>query len=171
MMKYEVGQKFPHEKYLNRGELTVSILNEAFFDVFVSLQGISSEEKRAWRKGDLKVCLFEQYNIPFIAFDFGNGFSIDVNINIHHVVDDEIEAWLNSEGNVIHLFLIDASTGNLEAMRMIGLQDTIAEAIRDICEKQLDMTIQEIDANLVRIMSVVSTAEMIKKAKLKQTFK
>ena len=37
MYKYEVGTKFPHEKYLGHGEITVAILNENLFDVLVCL--------------------------------------------------------------------------------------------------------------------------------------
>jgi len=167
MIKYEVGQKFPHDQYLSRGELTVSILNEAFFDVFVSLNGISHDEKETWKKGKMTVSLYSDQNIPFIIFDFGNGFSFDVSIDIKKVLDDKVDDWLNSEANSINMYLVDADSGILVAMRMIGI--SFAENIRDICERQTYLINTEEKIN--NILSTTTTAEMIKNASKKQHFK
>lgn len=171
MIVYEVGQRFPHEKYLNHGEITVSILNEVFFDVFVSMSGITEREKQSWKKGKLTVCLFKNADAPFVVFDFGDGFSFDVNFNINKVEEDKIDPWLNSEGNVVNMFLVDSATGILLAQRMIGLQHDMAESIRDICEKQAGFSIQEVEMNIARVLQVVSTEEMIKRSIKKQIFK
>ncbi len=166
MIKYEVGKPFPHKNYLGKGEVTIAILNTAFFDVVCVLSGISPNERKDWRKGKLTVCLYEQASIPFICFVFEN-WNFDVNINIGKVQPDKIDEWLNSEGNIINLFLVDAITGKLEAMRMISIPQSMAERIRDICEQQSDCDLSEIDKTIQATLSGISTQFMIQHAEIK----
>jgi len=171
MIKYEVGQRFPNEKYLDRGEITVALINEKFFDVIVCISGITSKEAKGFRKGSFEISLFEKHNIPFVIFDFGEGFSFDVSLDIHKLTDEQTDKWLNEQGNVLNMFLIDATTGNLAAMRMVGVSSSLEGSIRDICELQSEMRAEEVEQKLNGILSVVSTKEMIKQRKMKQIFK
>lgn len=166
MIKYEIGKQFPHPQYLNKGEITVAMLNAAFFDVVCVLNGIMPIERKDWRKGKLAVCLYEQSHIPFICFVF-ESWNFDVNINISKVQPDKIDDWLNSEGNIINLFLVDAITGNLEAMRMISIPTQMAERIRDICEEQSNYDLSEIDKTIQATISGISTQFMIQHAEIK----
>lgn len=166
MIKYEVGTRFPHEKYLKHGEIILSMLNTSFFDVLCVLNGISPEEKKDWRKGKLSVYLYEQSNIPFICFAFEN-WNFDVNINIGKVDEDKIDDWLNGEANIINLFLVEATTGKLEAMRMISIPVTMAERIRDICENQSEYSSDKIDLMIQATLAGISTQFMIKNAEMK----
>jgi len=166
MIKYEIGKQFSHPQYLGKGEITVAMLNTAFFDVVCVLNGIKPNERKDWRKGKLTVCLYEQANIPFICFVF-ESWNFDVNINISKVQPDKIDDWLNSEGNIINLFLIDAITGKLEAMRMISIPQSMAERIRDICEQQSVNNLSQIDKTIQATLSGISTQFMIQHAEIK----
>jgi len=166
MIKYEVGKRFPHEQYLGKGEITIAILNTAFFDVLCLLNGISADERKDWRKGKLKIYLYEQSDIPFICFAFEN-WNFDVNINIGKVTDEQIEEWLNSDANIINLFLVDAITGTLEAMRMISIPKTMSGRIRDICEEQSSRASAETDRLIQATLAGISTTFMIKNAEIK----
>lgn len=166
MIKYEVGKRFPHEKYLGIGEITVAVLNTAFFDVLCVLGGITSDEKKDWRKGNLGIYLYEQSNIPFICFAFEN-WNFDVSINIGKISEDQVDDWLNSESNLINLFLVDATTGNIEALRMISIPQKLAERIRDICEKQTENSNSETERILNATLAGISTQFMIKNAEIK----
>jgi len=171
MYKYEVGTKFPHEKYLGHGEITVAILNENLFDVLVCLHNVSGDEIKAFRKGRLEVSLYVNSDIPFVVFDLGNGFSFDVNINILLLTDEQQDVWLNAETNAVNLFLVDAGTSNLMAMRMIGIDMRIINKIRDTCEAQTEMDTEQVEAKMSSILSIVSTKDMIRNRILKQEFK
>ena len=171
MYKYEVGTKFPHEKYLGHGEITVAILNENLFDVLVCLHSVSGDEIKAFRKGRLEVSLYVNSDIPFVVFDLGNGFSFDVNINILLLTDEQQDAWLNAQANAVNLFLVDAVTSNLLAMRMIGIDMRIINKIRDTCEAQTEMDTEQVEAKMSSILSIVSTKDMIRNRILKQEFK
>lgn len=171
MIKYEVGARFPHEKYLGRGEVIIAILNENLFDVLVCLYNVSVEEIKAFRKGRLEFSLYENSNIPFVIFDLGNGFSFDVSIDVSKLTEDQQDAWLNARANAVNLFLVDAGTGNLIAMRMIGIDMKIIDKIRDICEEQTEMEPGEVERKISNIISVIPTETMIHHRILKQEFK
>lgn len=163
MIKYEVGKQFPHAKYLGKGEITVAMLNTAFFDVVCALGNISQSEKKDWKNGKLTVFLYENEDIPFIVFAFDN-WNFDVNININKVKADEMDCWLNSEANIINLFLVEATTGNLEAMRMISIPANMAERIRDICERQSGSNDRDVNNKMNSILELVTTQTMISKS-------
>lgn len=170
MIKYETGTRFPHEKYLNRGEITVAMLHENFFDVVCVLSNISDSERKDWRKGNLSVYLYGQDNIPFIAFAFDT-WSFDVNINIGKINGHNINTWLNSRANTINLFLVEATTGNLEAMRLISIPAKMAETIRDICEKQTEMDTDRVELLIQSTLSNLPTQYMMKNALMKYKIK
>lgn len=170
MIKYETGTRFPHKKYLNRGEITVAMLYEQFFDVVCVLANVSASERKDWRKGNLSVFLYEQNNIPFIAFAFDT-WNFDVNINIGKINGYNIDTWLNSKANTINLFLVEATTGNLEAMRLISIPAKMAETIRDICEKQSEMEPDRIDLLIQSALTDLPTEYMMKNALMKYKIK
>jgi len=158
MIKYEIGKKFPHDKYLNRGELTIAILNENFFDVFISLYSLTTDEIKAFKSGNLKVYLFTKDNIPFILFS--NKFSFDISIDLTKLNEQQQKNWLSNKANTINLFLVNAENNTIAAMRMIAID--FATDIRDICAKQI--TMQNIDFKIQQILHLISINEMIEKA-------
>jgi hypothetical protein len=166
MIKYETNTRFPHEKYLNLGEITVAMLHEQFFDVICVMANITPNERKDWRKGNLSVYLYEQSNIPFVAFAFDT-WNFDVNINIGKINGHNIDTWLNSEANTINLFLVEATTGNLEAMRLISIPANMAERIRDICERQTEMDAGHIDLLIQSTLANLPTQYMMKNAIMK----
>lgn len=171
MQKYEVGKPFPHQEYLSKGEITSAMLNEAFFDVVCVIRNSTREERQQWKKGSLTVAVFEQLDVPFFIFDFGD-WSFDVNINILKIkYEEDVNSWLNSEANTITLFLVDADTGILEAIRYISIPRNFAEKTRDILENQTERTKEEININITQTLATVPTKLMLKAAELKYNVK
>jgi hypothetical protein len=97
----------------------------------MSLKHIKKRDKELFMNGRLSAYLFEQKDIPFLVLDFGEGYSIDMSIDSSMFDEEFRREWLASEGNVITLFLVEASTGKLEAMRMIAVG--FADEFREIC--------------------------------------
>lgn len=118
-IKYEVGKRFPDERYLNQIETTAAIINTAFFDVFCSFHEPTTEEIRLFRKGKLDVYLYENSNIPFLIFDMG--FSFEVSIDVTKIPEEKQDDWLNSEANIITMFLVDTGTGIMQGIRTISI--------------------------------------------------
>ena len=158
---YETQKRFVHEKYLNKGEMTVAMLNESFFDLVCVLKGITTHELKDWKKGKLTVYIYEEMNIPHIIFKFET-WSLDVNINILKAEKEEIDKWITSNSNIINMFLIDETTGILKAMRVISVPEGFAGAIRDICRKQLTYTVQDINRIVMQTIREIPTDVMVR---------
>ncbi|MEE9905219.1 MAG: hypothetical protein K4305_07345 [Chlorobium sp.] len=158
---YHVGNLFPIEKYCTGQEQHVAIVTNSFFNVLMSLKHIKKREKELFMNGRLTVYLFEQKGIPFLVLDFGEGFSIDMSFDASMFDEEFRREWLASEGNVITLFLVEASTGKLEAMRLIAVG--FADEFRKICSKHVGRT--GIGHQVRLIQTAFSTREMMENAR------
>ena len=95
--------------------------------------------------------------------DFGEGFSIDLSIDASMFDGEFRENWLASDVNVITLFLVEASTGVLESMRMIAVG--FADELREICSRHVGRN--DIERQVRLIHTAFSTREMMEHAWLR----
>lgn len=163
-MIIKVGEPYPYHHRADGNERVLAEMNNAFFDVlFYSSQ--PQADARMWTKGKLKYGLFMAKNIPFFVLDFpSDQFNLDVAINFLKIQEDKADEWLNSDANVINLFLIDANTNIIHGMRMISIRHDLAEKIRDACEAQdvhYDSPAQ-VDQTIAGITERYTTNNMIK---------
>ena len=98
------------------------------------LKKISRRERKLFKNGKLTAYLFEKKDIPFLILDFGEGFSIDISLDISRFDDETRQAWIESESNAIAIFLVEATTGILQSIRLIGIG--FADQLREICARQ-----------------------------------
>jgi hypothetical protein len=159
MIKYEANTLFPHPQYLHRGEISVAMLNEGFFDIALCLNNLTTKETETVRQGDMKLYLYETLDVPFIILDFGGGFSIDVSIDITKISGSEAQKWLTSEANTINIFLVEAASGILKGMRMISIN--FADDIRTILSRQICHT--DVQSRISTAMRI-TTKEMIQRS-------
>ena len=134
MDAYQVGKLFPIEQYCTGREMYVGLPTEGFFNVLISLKKISRRERKLFKNGKLTAYLFEKKDIPFLILDFGEGFSIDISLDISRFDDETRQAWIESESNAIAIFLVEATTGILQSIRLIGIG--FADQLREICARQ-----------------------------------
>jgi len=167
MEVYQVGELFPHEKYCTGREQHVALPTDGFFNVLMSLNKISRKEKELFSKGRITAYLFEQRDIPFVVLDFGEGFSIDISFDTSQFDDETRRVWMQSETNIIALFLVEASTGILEAMRVIAVG--FASEFREICARQAGQS--GIGQRVHLVHAAFSTNEMMQHAIAKTAFK
>jgi hypothetical protein len=166
MEVYQVGELFPIEKYCTGQEQHVAIVTNSFFNVLMSLKHISKREKELFMDGRLTAYLFERKDIPFLVLDFGEGFSIDMSIDASMFDEEFRREWLASEGNMVTLFLMEASTGKLEAMRMIAVG--FADEFREICSKHVGRA--GIERQVRLIQTAFTTREMMHHAQASTSF-
>ncbi|WP_165044924.1 hypothetical protein [Dysgonomonas sp. ZJ709] len=170
MLQLEVGKIFPIEKYRNIGEKTFAILNENFFDTLLSIGDPSKKEIQAFNRGKLTIHLFVIKHVAFIIFDIKGLFTFDFTIDINKIKDElAIDQWLNSPANSTSLYLVNADTGILLGLRVLGLPISFAEKIRDVCVVRLEK--DEFEAIQKEVHATISTDEMIKKSIMSFTFK
>ena len=167
MDAYQVGKLFPHEEYCTGREMNVAIPTEGVFHILMSLKKISRKERKLFTRGTITASLFEQRDIPFLVVDFGENFSIDISFDISKYDDETRRIWLASESNAIALFLVEATTGIIEGMRLIGVG--FAPVLREICARQKGKT--GIEALVHLIHSAYTTKDMIRNAIAKTVFK
>lgn len=168
MQIFEVGKLFPWEKYIGLGDTTVPVFNTKSFDVVVSLINPTSEEIKTFRKGKLEIGLFVEKAIPFLYLDFKQ-LSFDFALNINKLTPTEIDNWLVADENIIHLFLLDGTTGILKAQRMVSI--SFLEDIRDILEEQTEQSEIETDQRIQEITQKYTTEQIQDKAIKRIIFK
>lgn len=95
--------------------------------------------------------------------DFGEGFSIDLSFDASMFDKAFRENWLASDANVITLFLVEASTRVLEAMRMIAVG--FADEFRAICARHVGKN--DIERQVRLIHTAFSTRERMEYAWLR----
>ena len=160
MEVYQVGKLFPIEKLCTGREQHVAIVTNSFFNVLMMLKHISKREKELFSSGRLTAYLFERKDIPFLVLDFGEGFSIDMSIDASMFDEEFRNEWMASKANMITLFLVEASTGVLEAMRMVAVG--FADEFRDICSRHSGRT--DIKRQVSLIHTAFTTREMMEHA-------
>jgi hypothetical protein len=167
MEAYRVGELFPIEQYCTGRELNVALPTNGLFNVLMSLKKISRKERKLFKNGKLTAYLFEKKDIPFLVLDFGEGFSIDISLDISRFDDENRQAWIQSESNAIAIFLVEATTGILQNIRLIGIG--FADQLREICARQQGETKFEERVGLIH--AAFTTRDMIRYAIAKTVFK
>lgn len=167
MERYQVGQLFPIEQLCTGQEQYVGIPTTSFFNVLLSLRNISAKERNLFEKGSITAYLFEQEDVPFFVFDFGQGFCFDIAFDITRFDQETLHDWLSSRGNGVTLFLVDAATGIIEAIRLIGIG--FADEFRAVCARQEGQ--KDIGARARLIQQAFTTQDMIRHATAKTEFR
>lgn len=170
MIKYEVNTVFPFPNPMPGAEITISDITTAFFDIKCYISNPSPDEAKDWRKGKITIAIYEYDKCPFCIVKFTD-WSLDVSVNVLKIQSEQQrEEWLNTEGNIINLFLIDSRTNILKAMRTISVN--FSESFRDILEQQTEKydSAGQVERRIAEIQHTVSTDEMFARAKFKMQF-
>ena len=174
MVAFTFGEPFPLHNKANGTEYCRIDLNDSFFDICYYFPTPDRKHINAWGKDIFKYGVYENSNIPFLLIEFEVNkarWCFELSINIHRILEDKADIWLNSEGRIIRMYLIEARTNILVGMRMIEVTVGVAEYIRDICENQDEKyeSVKEVDLRINRIIDSISTAEMISRTKMIKT--
>lgn len=164
MLKYEVNAQFPVPHPSLGMEVTLAEITTALIDVKCYLHTPVEEEIMDWKNGVLQYAIFEKDCCPFFIIAFKD-WNLDCSINILKIKSEtDQKAWLNGEGNLVNLYLIDAATNILKAMRTISVQAEAAEKLRDICKAQIDRfkNAEDCDEKIIEIQNIRPTHQMIK---------
>lgn len=167
--EYVLGQKFPIERYLMPFDLIIAIITNNFFNVLYSCTGLMQHEIDEWTKSSLTVSVFVRDDVPYIIFDYGT-LSSDVSLHLCQMPEENLDNWLNSDYSCINMFLVDADTGILKGMKSITLNPNLSDLIRDTCEKQTYLELNDIIQSRNMTYSKYSTRQMIRRSQLQQSF-
>ncbi len=163
MIKYETGMPFPDKRYLVKEAATIRF-NEASFDVILSLNGIRSEELKAFKTGRLVYGLFVRSHLPFLLLDFDE-FDMDCSFNIFLLESENAKNWLAQKGNLVNLFLVDRISGLLQAMRTISMAERLVNELKLQLADQIShySSADEVNKETEKIESQFTTGAMLKR--------
>lgn len=167
MVKYEVGKPFPQNFAFGQDASFIST-NESLFDLVLAMSRPTAHEKKTIKQEPIRYGCYYQEHVPVFIVDFRfQNLSFDATLNFTKVKEDKRKDWLKTEGNTIGIFVVDAQTNILHAMRMISVNLDFAMNIKNECKLQLQKhaEIAEVDSVINRIYRN-STNELINKIEM-----
>lgn len=166
-MKLSIGDKFPINIYSEaalafRDNEVMLVLNWA---------GIKSNEVKNVKSGLPQFVVYTQQDIMFLCFRFGTLPWMDVPYTIYlekggsYDFDSEIE---DGKGYALQVYLVDAVSNKIRAIRLIGLSTELSRKIREVvlAQKQ-SRKIGKIECDMLvnAIYDSMSTMDMVEVAK------
>jgi len=163
MYKYEVGQLF-QDGITMYPEGTKFDFTQGGPILTIFLEHPTEKETQQIKNGRLQIGFWCKDNIIFLLFKFGSLSWMDAPYTIHLSKPFAFEEIIPGSGFGLHVFLVDAATGIIKAMRLIGLGTTFSIQLKKAIEKQKNTAFDEslYDKAIMRVYGNYSTNDMIK---------
>lgn len=162
LRKFEVGKPF-EEGVTWYQEETRFEFNESGPVLLVFLKSPTEKEIEAFRAGDVKIGFYEMENIIFLLFKFGGLPWIDAPYSIHLSAEFQPANIEKGKGYGLQIFLIDAASGILKVIRLIGMGTEWSRRFREAILKQKAAPFDPYEYNkkIERIYLSYSTKKMV----------
>lgn len=168
--KLDVGKLFKQDTFAYQEGIKFGF-DASGGDLYIYFKSPTSKEVQAIKKGVFNLKLLEMNNILFLLFKFGLEQWIDVPFSPHlsrnkDFIPHNIE---NGMGYPLRVYLIDANTGILKVLKLIGLSTEISNEFREIYLKLRgnDFNAKEYDQMLNKIYSTYSTNQLVQLTRYK----
>lgn len=171
--KLEVNKPFPISNPTPNVENVRPIINGRSFDVHYYIDSPSPKDIKTFRSNDLFFNIYIEHHIPVMAIYYSSSnWSYDFTINFLKEPEESRELFIQ-EGNAINLFLIDANTNILHAIRTIGMYYEGMDAIKKACIEQLNAykNYMEVEKEIDRLLHQNTTADFIRKSQFRYVFR
>lgn len=114
---YSLSRPFPDERYISSVDCVVPRLMTHSFDVIITLENLTFEERKAMICDKFYVSIFVHKQIPHIVFDFGI-YKFSVSINIQKINSVGKQDWVYDQEDTVTLYLLEPVSGNIVNFRM-----------------------------------------------------
>ncbi len=135
---FEVGKLF-EEGITSYEEIAKFEFTESGPALFIFFKKPTENEIESIRTGDLKIGFTEINGIIFMLFKFAGIPWMDAPYTIHLSPPVEPQKVEEGTGYGLQIFLIDANTGILKTMRLIGMGTGWSRAFREAILRQKEM--------------------------------
>ena len=115
---YSLGQRFPDERYISSEDCVVPRITPHSFDIIITLDNLTFEERRAIICYKFYVSIFVHKQIPQLVFDFGK-YKFNVSINIQKINSVNRQDWVYDEETTVILYLLEPGTGKIINFRFL----------------------------------------------------
>jgi hypothetical protein len=166
---YAVNEEFPKQNPFPHTQNVRTAFNFEFIDIIYNKKSPSQSRMKLWAEGDFNYGVFVESDIPFFLIDFGDGWELDVNINILKLANkNDRNLWFSINGGDLNMFLVDASSNILKSIRNIHFSRT--DRIKQVLQRQEQRyeNHYEVDLEIDKIYSKYSLRDMINRTKMKK---
>lgn len=157
MLTYETGKLFPHPIDPPGVESCLLSTNTSFVDMIYWIEDSTPADIDMFTKAPLRHVVSIEEDIPtlYIRLLGAYEWSFDASFNFLNVDPRYQKQWLDSPGNLVTMYLVDAHRGILLGIRAISLQHAEGILWRQACRKQLPRygSPQAIDQAIIGIQS------------------
>lgn len=154
---YSLGRPFPEERYISSQDSVVARITPHSFDVIVTLDNLTFEERKAIVSDKFYVSIFVHKQIPHVVFDFGV-YKCNVSINIQKINSVNQQDWAYDKENTVTLYLLESCTGNIINFRMIKFP--LMTELKYLFRLQFSLTKETIDSRAKEAEQLYSVQEM-----------
>lgn len=161
MQEVEVGKLFKDDVTRYQEGVRFDI-NDAGCDLFIYYKYPSESEINSIKSGNFKTGFYAEKNAIFMLFKFGSLQWMDAPYSVHLSKNlTRFELFDGGQGLALHIYLIDAATGVLKAIRLIGLKTNFSIQLIEAVEKQKEMSFEGYDININNIMNKYPTKKLV----------
>ena len=163
MHKYEIGQLFQPGVTRYNEETRFDFLQDGAV-LMLFFNHPTPQEIEDIRSGRFEIGFCEKSGIIFMLFRFGSGQYMDAPYSLHLSKPFTIEKPELGMGYGLTVFLVDAATGILKAIRYVGLSRDFSNRFRKAVERQKEESFNcaEYDAKLNYIYKNYTTKDLVK---------
>lgn len=164
---YKVGQVI--EKFKNHSEGVVFDLDDAGATLLVFFANPKEEEKEQFKTGkNFEIRFTELYKVIMMTVKIGNLNWMDAPYSPHLSKNlTKFELPRENQGLGLTIMLIDAATGEIKHIRLLGLSEHFTKKLFGAVmeQKMSDFDKAEYAGNINRIFSAYSTKDIVKMSK------
>lgn len=165
MFKYEVGKLYK-DNVTRYAEGTKFDFTQSGAVLELYFERPSNKEIEDVKSGKFELGFYEKEDILFMLFKFGTGSYLDTPYSVHLSQPFQFMDLDPGFGFGLSIFLIDASTGILKAIRYVGLSNDFSQRFKKAVERQkrssFDVTLY--DQKVQSVYTNYSTKDLVLRA-------
>lgn len=164
MIKYEVGQAI--DKFIGHQEGTLFDVSDEGASLIVFFRNPTKEEKEQFKSGHrFEIRFVEIYGVVMMTFKIGNLDWMDSPYSPH--LSKNLTKFTlpnESQGLGLTLIFVDAITGEIKSMRLMGLSTNFTKKLFGLLmeQKTKEFNVAEYNNSLNKIYSIYPTNKIVK---------
>lgn len=157
LVSYILGERFPDERFISSGDCIKPCMTDNSFDVILTLQDNTIEERKAIICDKFYVSIFVHKQIPHIIFDFKQ-FKFAIALNVQKITTVSAQNWIYNDESTVKIFLLEAGTGNLLNIRILDFP--LMTELKYLLRLELPLSKDTIDMRIHEVEGIYSVQEM-----------
>lgn len=136
----QVGHPYPSPMALPQHEYSSLEFTASLFTLLYYIDQPEPQDLATFEAGILDYGVVEPLpGLPFVVLAFGDGsWTIDASLNLQTLEASAAADWLEGEGNMLNLVLIDASNNQVLTLRQITADPAFTSRVRESLRRQAE---------------------------------